>query len=155
MVAIFTYFLFRANSKNKKANILLSEQKQQIEQTNEELNQQNEEIAAQRDEIENQKSKVEIQHQEIKDSILYAKRIQQALLTSEDYMSQFLPEYFVLFKPKDVVSGDFYWLYAAPPQPLETKNDSIYIAAADCTGHGVPGAFMSMMGINFLNELVL
>lgn len=154
LVAVFTYFLFRANSKNKKANVLLSSQKEQIEQTNEELNQQNEEIAAQRDEIENQKSKVEIQHQEIKDSILYAKRIQQALLTSEGYVTQFLPEYFVLFKPKDVVSGDFYWFYGNP-KPEEIKNDSVYISAADCTGHGVPGAFMSMMGINFLNEIVV
>ncbi|MBU0763933.1 MAG: serine/threonine-protein phosphatase, partial [Bacteroidetes bacterium] len=86
------------------------------------------------------------QKQEITDSIHYAKRIQTGLLPPEEHVSADMPEHFVLFKPKDIVSGDFHWA---------TKKDGyIIITAADCTGHGVPGAFMSMLGVSFLNEIV-
>ena len=80
------------------------------------------------------------------DSINYAKRIQFALLAHTDLLKQNLPEHFVLFKPKDIVSGDFYW--------GTLKNDYFYLAICDCTGHGVPGAFMSLLNINFLNEAI-
>jgi len=86
------------------------------------------------------------QKQEITDSIHYAERIQRAVLPVDSTFSDCLSDYFVLFKPKDIVSGDFYW--------MTTKNDKIIIVAADCTGHGVPGAFMSMLGVSFLNETV-
>jgi tetratricopeptide (TPR) repeat protein len=86
------------------------------------------------------------QKQEITDSIHYAERIQRAVLPSDNFISEYLSNYFVLFKPKDIVSGDFYW--------MTVKNDTIIIAAVDCTGHGVPGAFMSMLGVSFLNETV-
>jgi serine phosphatase RsbU (regulator of sigma subunit) len=92
-----------------------------------------------------QKIKIEEKNTEITDSINYAKRIQQAVLKSEEREFSAIPEHFILFKPKDIVSGDFYWM-------LE-KQDSIYLTVADCTGHGVPGAFMSMLGIAFLNEI--
>ena len=81
---------------------------------------------------------------EITDSIDYAQRIQDAVLPSKEYLDQILPEYLVLFKPKDVVSGDFYW--------IKELNKSLIVVAADCTGHGVPGAFMSMLGITLLDE---
>jgi len=93
-----------------------------------------------------EKSKlVEEKNKDIIDSINYAKRIQNALLKEQEHVNEQLPSHFVLFKPKDIVSGDFYW-------SLE-KNGYWYLAVADCTGHGVPGAFMSMLGIAFLNEI--
>lgn len=96
--------------------------------------------------IEHQKELVEEKQKEIIDSINYAKRIQTALLASDKLLSANLPEYFVLFKPKDIVAGDFYW--AAP-----TPEGFLYITA-DCTGHGVPGAFMSLLNISKLNETI-
>ncbi|MDF2453160.1 MAG: protein serine/threonine phosphatase [Bacteroidota bacterium] len=92
-----------------------------------------------------QKNTIEEKQKHILDSIHYAKRIQEALLKEEQHVSNHLPEHFVLFKPKDIISGDFYWA-------LE-KQGHLYLAAADCTGHGVPGAMMSMLGIAFLNEI--
>ena len=95
--------------------------------------------------IKKQKSIVEKKNKEIIDSINYAKRIQQALLKTEDFADKNLPQHFILFMPKDIVSGDFYW--------ISKKAGYLYIAVADCTGHGVPGGFMSMLGISFLNEI--
>lgn len=86
------------------------------------------------------------QKQEITDSIKYASRIQTAVLPTSALISDVLPEHFVLFMPRDIVSGDFYW--------MTRKNDKIVLVAADCTGHGVPGAFMSMLGVSFLYEIV-
>lgn len=88
----------------------------------------------------------EKQKKELTDSIKYASYIQSALLPSKDTFDRLIPENFILFKPRDVVSGDFYWI-------SKFKNNVI-VAAADCTGHGVPGAFMSMLGISFLNQIV-
>lgn len=86
------------------------------------------------------------QNKDIKKSITYASRIQNATLPSEKLIESYLPQSFVLFLPRDIVSGDFYWIYKA-------KNKTFF-AAADCTGHGVPGAFMSMLGITLLNEVL-
>ncbi len=97
-------------------------------------------------EIAKQKEVLEEQKQRIEDSILYARRIQHAILPDESALDAMLPEYFVLYRPKDIVSGDFYWA-------LE-KNGKAVIAACDCTGHGVPGAFMSMIGNTSLNRIV-
>lgn len=96
--------------------------------------------------ISEQKELVEEKNKEITDSINYAKRIQQSILTSDAYFKKYTRDFFILFKPKDIVSGDFYWA-------LEHE-DKFLVMTADCTGHGVPGAMMSMMGINFLNEIV-
>lgn len=96
--------------------------------------------------LQEQKDKIEAQNKDITDSIKYAQRIQQALLPPDEFLQKQLPEYFVFFRPRDIVSGDFYWA---------TENyDNFVFTAADCTGHGVPGAFMSMLGISFLNEIV-
>lgn len=89
--------------------------------------------------------KIEDQKNELIDSIKYAERIQNALLT-RDQDQELLSDYFVLYQPKDIVSGDFYWYYE--------KDDYFYIAVADCTGHGVPGAFLTMLGTTFLNEII-
>jgi len=119
-----------------------------------EITKQKEEITTQRDEIEkqrdiatNQRDHIIKQNKLITDSIVYAKRIQTAILPMEDFFKQMLNEYFILYRPKDIVSGDFFW---------ETvKGNKKIIAVADCTGHGVPGAFMSMLGISYLNEIVI
>ncbi len=118
-----------------------------------EIEDQKVEIEAQRDEISEQKSYVEEQHdkiflqnREITSSIEYAKNIQQAVLPGKRTLEKTLPEHFILFKPRDIVSGDFYW--------VEKKEEQIVVCAADCTGHGVPGAFMSLLGLTFLNEIV-
>jgi serine phosphatase RsbU (regulator of sigma subunit) len=95
--------------------------------------------------IQKQKDIIEQHQKEIVDSINYAKRIQQAVLKEEEHVSKHLPPHFILFKPKDIVSGDFYWA-------LE-KAGYLYLTAADCTGHGVPGAFLTMLGTSFLNEI--
>ena len=99
-----------------------------------------------RETAEYQKQIIEIKQKEILDSIKYAKRIQFSLLASDYLLKQNLPEHFVLFKPKDVVSGDFYW---ATPIP-----DGFIFITADCTGHGVPGAFMSLLNISKLSQTI-
>ena len=89
---------------------------------------------------------IEEKNTEITDSIRYARRIQAAVLPPEEVFSKFMPEHFILFRPKDIVSGDFYW--------MTQKDHFTVFVAADCTGHGIPGAFMSMLGISFLNDIV-
>ena len=117
----------------------LKQQKQEIEEVYEELRVQTEKITSQRDML-------SFQNTHISDSIIYAQRIQTAVLTKEDYIDEILPENFILFKPRDIVSGDFYW--------IRQIGQKIIIAIVDCTGHGVPGAIMSMLGISYLNEIV-
>ncbi|MBK9192146.1 MAG: SpoIIE family protein phosphatase [Crocinitomicaceae bacterium] len=97
-------------------------------------------------EIQDKNEVLEHQQKEIQDSINYAKRIQLAILPLEDEMKKWMPDSFVLFRPKDVVSGDFYW--------FQEKDNKLIVVCADCTGHGVPGAFMSMIGSDRLNNIV-
>jgi len=96
--------------------------------------------------IENQKNKIAQSHAQITDSINYAWRIQMAVLPSDVLLNSLLGEYFTFFKPKQIVSGDFYWV-------RKSKN-TVLVAVGDCTGHGVPGAFVSLLAISFLNEIV-
>ncbi|MES2589898.1 MAG: tetratricopeptide repeat protein [Bacteroidota bacterium] len=96
--------------------------------------------------IENQKLLVEVKNKEITDSINYAKRIQQTLLANEGLLTKNLENHFIVYKPKDIVSGDFYW--------ATQKGENFFLAVCDSTGHGVPGAFMSLLNISFLNEAV-
>ena len=128
-------------------NKQLSSANIKIKQINTDILQQNEEISAQRDEIETQKQKLEISHEKIISSVNYAKRIQTAMLPTEELFNKYFAEYIILFKPKDIVSGDFYW--------AKKVNNILVIAAADCTGHGVPGAFVSMLGMSLLNEIII
>jgi len=160
LLIISIYLLYRANKLKKSANNILtaknaeiSQQKEEIQSQNEILHQQKEEIIAQRDEIEKQRDilseqnrKVLIQNKEITDSINYASRIQSALFPSEKEFRNHFQDMFILHLPKDIVSGDFYW--------FRNLNGLLFFAVADCTGHGVPGAFMSILGISFLNEIV-
>jgi serine phosphatase RsbU (regulator of sigma subunit) len=115
-LGVIAFILFRSNREKQKANFTISSQKHQIQ----------------------------VKQKEIVDSITYAKRIQETLNPSEEEIEKNFPESFVLYLPKDIISGDFYW--------TGEHGRYNYIALADCTGHGVPGAMMSMLGISFLNE---
>lgn len=105
-------------------------------------------ILQQKKEMQFQKELVEEKNKDIMDSMVYASTIQRAIITSEEYISEMFNDFFILYKPRDIVSGDFYWAY-------ETPDGKKLIAVGDCTGHGVPGAMMSMLGTAFLNEVVI
>ena len=104
------------------------------------------EIQCQKNEIESQRDMIDEKNANITSSIKYASNIQNAVLPPYELIDKLLPDNFILSKPKDIVSGDFYW--------LTEKDNKIIFTVADCTGHGVPGAFMSLLGITFLNEIV-
>ena len=124
---------------------ILEQKKQEIEQQSLELYETSTELKWQTENALRLYDEVEQQRKEMADSIVYAKRIQTVLLPEKSFMNEILNDYFVLFQPRNIVSGDFYWLNA--------KKEKTMVAVADCTGHGVPGAFMSIMGINFLNTI--
>jgi serine phosphatase RsbU (regulator of sigma subunit) len=139
IVVVFSITLFKMFRQKRKANLILAAK-------NFEIQQKNEEISFQHDFVNKQKEHIEIIHKKVTDSINYAKRIQEAVFPTRDAANNIFGEHFILFKPKDIVSGDFYW---------GTRiNQWLIVTVADCTGHGVPGAFMSMLGISFLNEIV-
>ncbi len=137
-----------------------NELEQKVRERTAEIVKQKEEIEAQRDAIESQRDelaekntklksaydKIDAQKKDIMDSIHYAKRIQSAILPPDPKVKKLLPHSFILFRPKDIVSGDFYW--------IGHNNNKVIITAVDCTGHGVPGAFMSIVGSNQLNNVV-
>ncbi|MCW3075730.1 MAG: hypothetical protein JWO32_339 [Bacteroidetes bacterium] len=136
IVACMMFFLYRNITQKKKANELLARQKLEMEN--------------QKHEIEEKSKIIEEKNEETHQSILYAKRIQHAILPPPSEIDPYLKDYFILYKSKDIVSGDFYFFsskYAA-------DQNRIIIAAADCTGHGVPGAFMSMIGNEKLKDAV-
>ncbi|MGC1392117.1 MAG: SpoIIE family protein phosphatase [Bacteroidales bacterium] len=96
--------------------------------------------------IELQKVELELKDKNITDSLIYAQRIQEALLPSESYFRKHFSDSFIFFKPKNIVSGDFYW--------IGEKGEKVFIVAADCTGHGVPGALMSMIGLKIIEKTI-
>ncbi len=128
VLSIIYYFL----KKNQKINLILKNQKKEILEINELITE--------------QKVQIERDANEIRDSIYYAGYIQSAILPPIEKRSELLGEHFIFYEPKNIVSGDFYW--------ISKVEDSVILAVADCTGHGVPGAFMSMLGSSFLNEIV-
>lgn len=139
LLALLVLVVYRGYKQKKESNLVITEKNALLEQANEE-------IAAQRDLVVEQKEHIEVIHEELTSSIRYARRIQGAVLPSTEQMNEILGDHFVLFKPKDIVSGDFYWT-------TKVKQWVIF-CVADCTGHGVPGAFMSMLGVSYLNEIV-
>jgi Serine phosphatase RsbU, regulator of sigma subunit len=138
LVSFLGYYIYRGYKIKKEANIRLEEKNRTISLQKDEIEKQRDLAAAQRDQISYQKRHIE-------DSIMYAKRIQTALIPSLELFSDKL-EHFVIYKPLAIVSGDFYW--------VSTQDNPQVIISADCTGHGVPGAFMSMLGVTMLNEIV-
>ena len=161
ILLLLVLVVYRNSVRRRNNNRLLNEQNQKLErqqaeilEQNKLLNQKTEEIQAQRDEIEGQRNYLSSQNKiisnanrQITDSILYAKKIQEAAVPSQDMMNGFFGDCLVFWRPLNIVSGDFYWA-------VQVGNYK-FLAVADCTGHGVPGAFMSMLGITILNDIVM
>jgi serine phosphatase RsbU (regulator of sigma subunit) len=139
IIGFLLLLVFRAFLSIKRKRDILGEKNSIIEQ-------QNEEIRTQRDHLADSNIKIQLQHKQIEDSIDYARQIQESLFPSPATIKSVLGEYAMFYLPKDVVSGDFYWIHQA--------SHYTYIAVGDCTGHGVPGAFMSVLSISLLNEIV-
>lgn len=129
-------------------NTEIAQQKDEITSQNEELKQLNEELTVLVETVERQNKSIQQQNSKITSSITYAKRLQTAILPLEQRFEQAFggENYFILYKPKDIVSGDFYWLYS--------DSEQLILAVVDCTGHGVPGAFMSVIGSQLLSEII-
>ncbi len=141
---VISGFYRRKQKKIKEYNEILE---LKVKERTKEIQQQNKLIQSQNIEIYEQYQKINIQNEEITGSIRYAGRIQKAVLPKTDIQQKYLSGFFCLYKPRDIVSGDFYWM-------TEAQN-KLFVAAVDCTGHGVPGGFLSMLGISFLNEIVI
>ncbi len=135
IVILFIYLYIT----KRKSNRILARQKASIEAQALQLREANHEITLQKEDI-------AFKNQEITDSITYAKRIQNAVLPPQHLLKKVLSEHFIFYLPRDIVSGDFYWFIQ--------QNGKKILAAADCTGHGVPGAFMSMLGISLMNDVI-
>ena len=142
-VLIFCVFLIRTRYRLTYSEI---RNRMELERSKQLIEQKHEEVVLQKVEIQNQKDILEQKNREITDSINYARSIQRASIPTEEKFNGHFSDSFVLFKPKDIVSGDFYWVHE--------KNDRLFYATADCTGHGVPGGFMTMLGLSFLDEII-
>lgn len=125
LLLLLVGIVYRSSTQRKKANKYLQSLNNEIQSQNNIIAEKNEEITG---------------------SINYAKRIQSSFLTSETYIKQCLSEHFIVFNPRDIVSGDFYW--------VKEMYSNLYLCTADCTGHGIPGAFMSLIGMSVLNEII-
>jgi ligand-binding sensor domain-containing protein/serine phosphatase RsbU (regulator of sigma subunit) len=134
-IIIFAYIKYRERKLIEEKRIL----EQKVQERTAEIREKNRILSEQNDII-------EANNREIKASIRAAKRIQDALLPSEVTLSKYVEDYFILFKPRDIVSGDFYW--------VRQTDQKLIVVAADCTGHGVPGAFMSLLGMSYLNDII-
>ncbi len=141
----FIVFIYFAYKSKKKTNKLLKDKNHIINNKHEELQMLAEELRTQTEELDIQNTKLYLKNENISKSLIYASRIQNAMFPAKLLFSKFFSEHFILYKPRDVVSGDFYWA-------KKIENRFIY-TAADCTGHGVPGAFVSMLGMSLLNEI--
>lgn len=161
----------RQNENLKKQNEEIIRQRNQLEQQKKEIEEINEKLGKQRNTLAIQNEQLEMATQNLTDSINYAQRMQSAMLPTIEEIKEKLPESFIFFQPRDVVSGDFYWFSTTAVQPIyefnqdnpfheATKvfkgfeNEKIILVVADCTGHGVPGAFMSMKGDALLNQII-
>jgi serine phosphatase RsbU (regulator of sigma subunit) len=127
-------------------NAILAQQKEEIATQNDALREKSEEIASQRDLLASQKESLARTNRQMRDSITYAQRIQRTVITSQEEMDAIFPQNFVLYRPRDIVSGDFY--------RVDSIRGHKIIVVADCTGHGVPGALLSMMGISALKDIL-
>ena len=153
LISLLVFYIFRVLKIKKKANAdlleknaILIEQKEEIQAQRDEIEDQKEEIESQRDEIMAQRDHIEAQSKEIQASINYAQRIQRAMLTPDETIDSIFPDHFLLYKPRDIVSGDYYW--------VGQFGDNKVCIVADCTGHGVPGGFLSVLGMSNLNHIV-
>jgi serine phosphatase RsbU (regulator of sigma subunit) len=136
---IIKLYTYRLKQKNRQLEAIVKERTREIQLQKDLIEDQNVDLEKRNIEIMAQKA-------DITDSINYAKQIQTALLSDPKIARKYIDDIFILYKPRDIVSGDFYW--------FSEVNDLLIVVAADCTGHGVPGAFMSMLGMSFLNSIV-
>ncbi len=134
-------------TRTKRIAMKAQELEQIIKLRTAELSSTNEELIAQQQVVDERNKIIEQQNNNIISSITYAKRIQVAMLPTSEYINRLLPESFILFLPRDIVSGDFYW--------IAEQSEKVIVATVDCTGHGVPGAFMSLIGNDMLNKVIL
>jgi len=148
LILIMVSIAIVAYIKRREYHLLMEKQilEKRVRERTAEVVKQKEEIEAQRDAIKTQNDKIQQINKNITDSINYARRIQQAVFTPPGELARMFPDSFVFSRPQYIVSGDFFW--------LAKKNNKLVVTVSDCTGHGVPGAFMSMLGITLLNELV-
>jgi ligand-binding sensor domain-containing protein/serine phosphatase RsbU (regulator of sigma subunit) len=144
--AIFRYRLAALRRAKERLEEEVRKATKEIREKNEELEAQKNEIEAQRDLVMEQRDQIALQQQELQSSIRYAHRIQTAVLTPDSEVKRLLKDCFILNMPRDIVSGDFYW--------VAEKDGSVFFAVADSTGHGVPGAFMSMLGVSAFNQVL-
>ncbi len=145
LVLLILFIVYRNYKAKVRINKELKEKNFEINMQKEEISTQAENLKSANEEITVQKQEIELKHKQIQASINYASRIQQAMMPYSDDFTRVFDETFILYKPKDIVSGDFYWFAEQPERYV--------FAAVDCTGHGVPGAFVSMLGISLLNEI--
>jgi serine phosphatase RsbU (regulator of sigma subunit) len=146
LLFLLALFIFRGYRHKKLSNIYILEKNVALEQANEEIRTQKDEIESQRDMVFLQKEHIEKQQDKITQSIKNALLLQNAVLPSKNLFKDAFSDHFIVFKPKDIVSGDFYW--------ITRIRQWLVFAVADCTGHGVPGALMTMLGLSFLKEIV-
>ncbi len=160
LLIVFFVILFNRYRFIRKQNRIITLQKQELEQQkeelqtlnenlrskNEEINQQAEELRVLNEMLSAQKAEIEQKNKDLMASIQYAYRLQKTLIEASDVFRKFLPPHFLFFAPRDILSGDFYWIYKT--------EEYAYIAVADCTGHGVPGALISILGMEFLNQIM-
>jgi serine phosphatase RsbU (regulator of sigma subunit) len=139
LIGLILFLVYRAFNQKKESNLFLNK-------LNVELTAQKSQLQRQNEQIENQHKLIETKNREITDSIFYAKNIQTSLIPTTLDFEKYFDDSFILFKPKDIISGDFYW--------ISDKEGKVIFVTADCTGHGVPGGFMSMLGISLLNEII-
>ena len=147
LIVIVAILVIRQNIIRKKVNYGLHLKNNEIVLQNEEIISQRDEIEAQRDLVEQQRDQLSKVFKEVSQSIDYAKRIQDTTLPNSQYLKENFSDFFIYFNPRDIVSGDFYW--------WAEVEEEIVIAVADCTGHGVPGAIMSMLGMSLLKEIIV
>ncbi|MBN2890814.1 MAG: SpoIIE family protein phosphatase [Bacteroidales bacterium] len=145
-IAVIAFLILIQLRQKKKINEVLTIKSSTIKQQNEEIKTQIDKIQSINQEIIMSRDIIQEKNRSITQSIKYAKRIQKAVFPAIQILNETFSEHFIFFKPKDIVSGDFYWLHK--------NKDKVYVIAGDCTGHGIPGAFMSLLSISFLNEIV-
>jgi len=158
LIAILVFLIILRMRERRKNMVKLSRQ-------NEEINMQKNDLDVKNTELEGAFQKIEKQNIEIISSIVYASRIQMAIIPPADLFTEYLPDSFILFRPRDIVSGDYYWFTQVSEvtstfnpddgTTLETNIDKVVVSAIDCTGHGVPGALLSMVADNLLHQIVM
>ncbi len=160
LLLAFAILLYYYMQKQKKVNKLLKEQNRQINLQKKEIESQSRILEKATRNLLKQKDEIQNKNKKITSSIAYASRIQKSMLASDKVFDKYFKDHFIFYKPKETVSGDFYWISEIKEQKpslfkaTDSDHQKIVVAVVDCTGHGVPGAFMSMLGDAYLNQII-